>query len=131
MNRLIARLLLIAVLCTALAGAAPRPAAAQASEGWQAEFYANPHLIGAPALTRIDGLIDFQWGTGTPIQYGSLQPGDLVFFQNTYTVGLSHVGMYIGNDQFIHAENETTGVRISSLTSTYYSTRYLGARRLA
>lgn len=71
-----------------------------------------------------------QWGTGTPIQYGSLQPGDLVFFQNTYTVGLSHVGMYIGNDQFIHAENETTGVRISSLASNYYSTRYLGARRL-
>ncbi|MEZ4506730.1 MAG: SH3 domain-containing protein [Thermomicrobiales bacterium] len=71
-----------------------------------------------------------QWGTGTPIQYGSLQPGDLVFFQNTYTVGLSHVGMYIGNDQFIHAENENTGVRISSLSSNYYSTRYLGARRL-
>ncbi len=71
-----------------------------------------------------------QWGTGKPIQYGSLQPGDLVFFQNTYTVGLSHVGMYIGNDQFIHAENETTGVRISSLSSNYYSTRYLGARRL-
>ena len=72
-----------------------------------------------------------QWGTGSPIQYGNLQPGDLVFFQNTYTVGLSHVGMYIGNDQFIHAENENTGVRISSLTSTYYSTRYLGARRYA
>ncbi|HET9658694.1 MAG TPA: SH3 domain-containing protein, partial [Thermomicrobiales bacterium] len=70
-----------------------------------------------------------QWGTGSPVQYGNLQPGDLVFFQNTYTVGLSHVGMYIGNDQFIHAENENTGVRISSLTSTYYSTRYLGARR--
>lgn len=71
-----------------------------------------------------------QWGTGTPIQYGNLQPGDLVFFQNTYTVGLSHVGMYIGGDQFIHAENETTGVRISSLSSQYYSTRYLGARRM-
>jgi cell wall-associated NlpC family hydrolase len=71
-----------------------------------------------------------QWGTGTPIQYGSLQPGDLVFFQNTYTTGLSHVGLYIGNDQFIHAENENTGVRISSLTSNYYSTRYLGARRV-
>lgn len=72
-----------------------------------------------------------QWGTGAPIQYGNLQPGDLVFFQNTYTVGLSHVGMYIGNDQFIHAENEDTGVRISSLSSQYYSTRYLGARRLS
>lgn len=71
-----------------------------------------------------------QWETGSPIPYGSLQPGDLVFFQNTYTVGLSHVGMYIGNDQFIHAENEDTGVRISSLTSTYYATRYLGARRM-
>ena len=72
-----------------------------------------------------------QWETGAPVQYGSLRPGDLVFFQNTYTVGLSHVGMYIGNDQFIHAENENTGVRISSLTSTYYATRYLGARRMA
>lgn len=71
-----------------------------------------------------------QWGTGAPITYGNLQPGDLVFFQNTYTVGLSHVGMYIGNDQFIHAENENTGVRISSLSSQYYSSRYLGARRL-
>jgi cell wall-associated NlpC family hydrolase len=71
-----------------------------------------------------------QWGTGTPIQYGNLRPGDLVFFQNTYTVGLSHVGIYIGGDQFIHAENENTGVRISSLSSQYYSTRYLGARRL-
>ncbi len=67
---------------------------------------------------------------GSPVSYGSLKPGDLVFFQNTYTWGLSHVGIYIGNNQFIHAENEDTGVRISSLTSTYYSTRYYGAVRL-
>jgi cell wall-associated NlpC family hydrolase len=67
---------------------------------------------------------------GTPVSYGSLRPGDLVFFQNTYTWGLSHVGIYIGNNNFIHAENEDTGVRISSITSTYYSTRYYGAVRL-
>jgi uncharacterized protein YgiM (DUF1202 family) len=67
---------------------------------------------------------------GTPVSYGNLKPGDLVFFQNTYTWGLSHVGIYIGNNQFIHAENEETGVRISSITSTYYSTRYYGAVRL-
>ncbi|MCC6793422.1 MAG: C40 family peptidase [Thermomicrobiales bacterium] len=67
---------------------------------------------------------------GTPVSYGSLKPGDIVFFQNTYTWGLSHVGIYIGNNQFIHAENEDTGVRISSITSTYYSTRYYGAVRL-
>jgi uncharacterized protein YgiM (DUF1202 family) len=67
---------------------------------------------------------------GTPVSYGNLRPGDIVFFQNTYTWGLSHVGIYIGNNQFIHAENEDTGVRISSITSTYYSTRYYGAVRL-
>ncbi|MEA2511065.1 MAG: hypothetical protein QOJ59_552 [Thermomicrobiales bacterium] len=67
---------------------------------------------------------------GRPVAYGELQPGDLVFFQNTFTWGLSHVGIYIGNNQFIHAENEQTGVRISSLTSPYYSTRWYGARRV-
>jgi cell wall-associated NlpC family hydrolase len=68
--------------------------------------------------------------SGTPVAYGDLQPGDLVFFQNTYTWGLSHVGIYIGNNQFIHAENEDTGVVISSLTSQYYSSRWYGARRI-
>jgi N-acetylmuramoyl-L-alanine amidase len=67
---------------------------------------------------------------GTPVSRSSLQPGDLVFFQNTYKAGLSHVGIYIGNDQFVHAENENTGVRVSSLSSTYYSSRWYGAVRL-
>lgn len=68
--------------------------------------------------------------SGTPVQYGDLRPGDLVFFQNTFTWGLSHVGIYIGDGKFIHAENEQTGVVISSLTSTYYKTRWYGARRI-
>ena len=68
--------------------------------------------------------------SGTPVSRASLQPGDLVFFQNTYEAGLSHVGIYIGNDQFIHAENENTGVRISDLNSQYYSSRWYGAVRL-
>jgi cell wall-associated NlpC family hydrolase len=67
---------------------------------------------------------------GTAISRNSLQPGDLVFFQNTYTWGLSHVGIYIGNGKFIHAENESTGVVISDLGSTYYSSRWYGARRI-
>ena len=68
---------------------------------------------------------------GTPVSRSSLQPGDLVFFQNTYTWGLSHVGIYIGNGKFIHAENESTGVVISDLSSQYYSSRWYGARRVA
>lgn len=71
-----------------------------------------------------------QISAGTPVDRGSLQPGDLVFFQNTYQAGLSHVGIYIGGDQFIHAENQDTGVRISSLSSNYYSSRWYGARRI-
>ena len=67
---------------------------------------------------------------GTPVSYGDLRPGDLVFFQNTYTWGLSHNGIYIGNNKFIHAENEETGVKISDITSTYYSSRWYGAVRL-
>jgi N-acetylmuramoyl-L-alanine amidase len=67
---------------------------------------------------------------GSSVSRGSLQPGDLVFFQNTYKAGLSHVGIYIGNGQFVHAENENTGVRVSSLSSTYYSSRWYGAVRL-
>jgi cell wall-associated NlpC family hydrolase len=64
------------------------------------------------------------------VSQSDLQPGDLVFFQNTYTWGLSHVGIYIGNGQFIHAENESTGVVISNLSSSYYASRWYGARRI-
>jgi mannosyl-glycoprotein endo-beta-N-acetylglucosaminidase len=71
-----------------------------------------------------------QIGYGTPVDRNSLQPGDLVFFQNTYTWGLSHVGIYIGGNQFIHAENESTGVVISDLDSSYYASRWYGARRV-
>jgi len=67
---------------------------------------------------------------GTPVAFGDLRPGDLVFFQNTFTWGLSHVGIYVGDGMFIHAQNEETGVVISSLTSTYYATRWYGARRI-
>ncbi len=67
---------------------------------------------------------------GTAVSRSSLQPGDLVFFQNTYKAGLSHVGIYIGNNQFVHAENENTGVRVSDLNSSYYSSRWYGAVRL-
>ena len=72
-----------------------------------------------------------QFNFGTGVSRSNLQPGDIVFFENTYTFGLSHVGIYIGNNQFVHAENENTGVKVSDLNSTYYSTRYYGARRLA
>jgi cell wall-associated NlpC family hydrolase len=77
-----------------------------------------------PALTG-------QPGMGAWVDYGAWLPGDLVFFQNTYQAGLSHVGIYLGNGLFIHAENESTGVTISSIYSEYYGPRYWGAVRVA
>jgi cell wall-associated NlpC family hydrolase len=59
-----------------------------------------------------------------------LRPGDVVVFSNTYKAGISHVGIYIGNGNFIHAANSRTGVRISALDSSYYASRYSGARRM-
>ncbi|MEJ7839843.1 MAG: SH3 domain-containing protein, partial [Thermomicrobiales bacterium] len=71
-----------------------------------------------------------QTAAGTPVSKANLQPGDIVFFQNTYKAGLSHVGIYIGGGQFVHAENETTGVRISDINSSYYGSRWYGAVRI-
>ena len=70
-----------------------------------------------------------QWAVGTPVSRSALLPGDLVYFANTYTSGVSHLGIYIGNGQFIHASS-SQGVTISSLSNSYWSSHYHGAKRV-
>ena len=69
-----------------------------------------------------------QFETGTPVQRENLRPGDLVFFsRNKKRIG--HVGMYIGNNQFIHAPSTGKNIEIQRLDKPYYVKNYMGARR--
>lgn len=72
-----------------------------------------------------------QLNNGTAVSQSELQPGDLVFFFGTYNTSsaASHVGIYVGGNQFIHAST-SRGVIISSLGESYYANRYLTARRV-
>jgi hypothetical protein len=66
---------------------------------------------------------------GAKIDGNSLLPGDLVFF-NTRRFAFSHVGIYLGDDKFIHAPRRGKRVRIATMTKRYWQSRFTGARRL-
>ena len=66
--------------------------------------------------------------TGTKVSRSNLKTGDLVFF-NTSGKGVSHVGMYIGDSKFIHSSS-SKGIRIDSLNSTYYKSRFISGSRI-
>ena len=66
--------------------------------------------------------------SGKLVNKSNLQPGDLIFWKTT-SAEVGHVGMYVGNGQFIHAPNKSKPVKYDSLSSSYYSSRYVRARR--
>jgi len=68
---------------------------------------------------------------GTYVSKENLQPGDIVVFQNTYKAGISHVGIYVGGGQFIHAPNSRSVVSYADLTTGYWANHYYSARRVA
>jgi cell wall-associated NlpC family hydrolase len=70
-----------------------------------------------------------QFRVGSTVQRDRLEPGDLVFF-STVAPGASHVGIVIGGDQFVHAPSEKGVVRVESLASQYWGSRYIGAKRV-
>jgi cell wall-associated NlpC family hydrolase len=72
-----------------------------------------------------------QFREGCSVPLDELQPGDLVFFKNTYKRGISHVGIYLGDSQFIHAASSRRSVVVDRLDSPYFLTRFAGGRRLA
>ncbi len=72
---------------------------------------------------------DIYYSSGFKVSKKKLDTGDLVFF-TTYAKYPSHVGIYIGNDEFIHASSASRKVTIDSINKQYYKKRYIGAKRV-
>jgi cell wall-associated NlpC family hydrolase len=70
-----------------------------------------------------------QFNAGKKISADDLAPGDLIFFSTTEP-GPSHVGIAVGGDEFVHAPSSTGVVRVEHFSSSYWSPRFLGARRV-
>lgn len=88
------------------------------------------YVVSSAIGVSLSHLVGGQIGAGAAVSPDDMAPGDLVFFVNTYQPGLSHVGIYIGGGQFIHAGSERTGVVISSIWDSYWGPKFYGARRL-
>jgi cell wall-associated NlpC family hydrolase len=71
-----------------------------------------------------------QFTAGRAIEAADLRPGDLVFFKNTYRHGISHVGIYVGEGEFVHAASRRGRVAVSRIDEPYFAKRYAGARRV-
>lgn len=74
-------------------------------------------------------MADEQFTVGRPITRAQLLEGDLVYF-STYEPGPSHVGIYMGGNQFIHASSGADKVTVTSMDKPYYVERFIGARRV-
>lgn len=70
-----------------------------------------------------------QYRVGTPIDRNAVRPGDLLFFE-TISEGPSHVALALDGDQFVHAPSRRGKVRVERLSSSYWASRFLGARRV-
>lgn len=71
-----------------------------------------------------------QFTLGDVVDRYALQPGDLVFFRSSRGRRVNHVGIYVGDDQFMHAARHKGRVMVSSLTEAYYERTFVGARRI-
>ncbi|MFB9758548.1 C40 family peptidase [Ectobacillus funiculus] len=125
------------------APAKPAPAPAPTSGGVVAkaqQYLGVPYVFGGASPSGFDcsGFISYvygkartdvsgYWGSVSRISRDQLQPGDLIFFQNTYKPGPSHIGIYVGNNTMIHAGD--SGIAYSNLSSSYNQSHLLGYGR--
>ncbi len=76
-------------------------------------------------------IVEQQYEAGDKVKSRDVRPGDLLFFDtNRRGGGASHVGIAIGADSFVHAPNSAGVIRVETLGSSYWGSRYIGARRI-
>ncbi len=85
------------------------------------------------AVYRLNGLnlprsSSAQWTAGSRVDRHQLSKADLVFFATSGGKRISHVGIYVGENKFIHAPGRNKRISVSSLSNTYFKQRYVGAR---
>ena len=85
------------------------------------------HIYQSAVGLRLNGSAADMAKNGRPIERNALRPGDLVFF-NTLNRPYSHVGIYIGDERFIHAPSSNGKVRIDQMNDRYYAQRFEAAR---
>ncbi len=77
-------------------------------------------------------IVEEQYERGNKIEPSDIEPGDLIFFDTKrWGHGASHVAISIGGDSFVHAPNSTGVVRVETLGSSYWGSRYIGIRRIS
>ena len=80
---------------------------------------------------EVPRVVEDQYDVGDKIRPSEIKPGDLIFFNTKRRSGdASHVAIAIGKDSFVHAPNSTGVVRVETLASSYWGSRYIGARRI-
>ncbi|GGK22087.1 peptidase [Deinococcus malanensis] len=139
------------VSLTGVLGAPPAPLASPLPGDWRGTAMAllgTPYVLGGTTLSGLDcsGFVlqvftplgvklprvsADQATAGVPVEVSELQPGDLVFFDTAGSGRVTHVGIYLGEDQFVNANSYKGEVTVDRLLSDrYWAPRYLGARRV-
>ena len=139
--------LCVFMLCVSVGAASAAPAASGTEVADLAQDYVGSRYAWGgttPAGFDCTGFVLFVYGqfgvslphdeagqlaSGPRVGADDLEPGDVLVFANTYRRGLSHVGIYLGEGQFVHAVDERHGVTVSNLWDGYWSPRFVGASR--
>lgn len=112
-----------------LLGVAYRYGGSSASTGFDCSGFMQ-HIFSRSMQISLPRTSAEQAQTGTFVSRSNLQPGDMVFFRTMGGKRISHVGLYLGNDRFIHAPRTGRRIEITSLSNKYWNAKYATARRI-